>query len=76
MEFEEALMRLEEIVRRLEQEGLGLDEALRLFEEGMKLRNICEERLNEAKDKIEILVKDEDSGEITKRPFNLNETVR
>jgi len=54
--FEKALERLEEIVARLEQGEEGLDRAVGLFEEGMKLFRHCERRLKEARGKIEKLV--------------------
>ena len=46
--FEEQLGRLEETVRRLEQEDLSLDEMLRLYAEGVELVRSCRERLDEA----------------------------
>lgn len=66
--YEEAFSRLEEIVRKLESGEAGLDESLRLFEEGIKLSRICNERLNEAEARIEKLVRQAD-GEITREPF-------
>lgn len=66
--FEEALTRLEEIVHRLEGGDLSLDESLNLFEEGMRLSKLCSMRLNEARTRIEILIKDEEGRPILK-PF-------
>lgn len=57
LSYEEAYARLEEIVGKLESGELGLDESLRLFEEGIGLSQICNKRLNEAEAKIEKLVK-------------------
>ncbi len=56
MKFEEALARLEEIVRNLEQGEAALDEALKLFEEGVKLARFCSQQLDQAEAKIEIMV--------------------
>ncbi|MBI2082840.1 MAG: exodeoxyribonuclease VII small subunit [Deltaproteobacteria bacterium] len=56
--FEISLEKLEKIVERLESGELSLEESLKQFEEGMKLSKGCEERLNEAKKKIEVLMKD------------------
>lgn len=56
IKFEEALVRLEEIVRKLEQGDSTLDEALSLFEEGVKLARFCNEKLDAAEAKIEIMV--------------------
>jgi len=66
--YEEAYNRLEEIVRKLESGEAGLDESLSLFEEGIKLSRICNERLNEAEARIEKLVRQAD-GEIMREPF-------
>lgn len=56
LKFEEALARLEEIVRSLEQGEVGLDEALVLFEEGVKLARFCNNKLDQAEAKIEIML--------------------
>ncbi len=50
--FEEALARLEEIVRRLEKGDAALEESLGLFEEGTRLARICEKQLSEAEQKV------------------------
>ena len=52
LSFEEALSRLEKIVQTLEAGGLRLEEAVALFEQGMGLVKICNERLNAAELKI------------------------
>jgi exodeoxyribonuclease VII small subunit len=54
--YEQALERLEAIVKRLEAGNLPLDESLRLFEEGDRLGKVCSRRLNEAELRIERLV--------------------
>lgn len=56
--YEQALERLEAIVKRLEAGNLPLDESLRLFEEGDRLGKVCQRRLNEAELRIERLVGD------------------
>ena len=53
--FEEALKKLEEAVAGLEEGNLPLSEALRLFEEGLKASSLCRARLEEAKQKVEVL---------------------
>jgi exodeoxyribonuclease VII small subunit len=50
--FESSFTRLEEVVRKLEEGGLTLDEASGLFEEGMKLAKTCNELLSGAELKI------------------------
>ncbi len=54
--FEQALKQLEGAVDRLEQGDLPLAEALKLFEEGLKASNVCRARLEEAKQRVEVLV--------------------
>ena len=53
--FEEALARLEAIVKGLEDGDLPLEESLRLFEEGVSLTRLCASRLDEAQKRIDIL---------------------
>ncbi|MDP2871307.1 MAG: exodeoxyribonuclease VII small subunit [Bacillota bacterium] len=67
--FEASLARLEEVVRRLESGDVPLEEALRLFEEGVTLARTCSERLNDAEKKIEVLIERED-GSFGLRPFS------
>jgi len=52
LSFEEALNRLDRIVKTLEAGGLTLEQAVALFGEGMGLAQICSERLNAAELKI------------------------
>lgn len=56
--FEESLKKLEEIVDKLEQGEMNLDEALKLYEDGMAFSDQCLEKLNESKQKIEKLTKE------------------
>ncbi len=55
--FESALRRLEQISDLLENDDTPLEESIKLFEEGIKLKEICEERLKSAKIKIDKIVK-------------------
>ncbi|MBF0497762.1 MAG: exodeoxyribonuclease VII small subunit [Deltaproteobacteria bacterium] len=55
--FEKALGRLEAIVNRMEGGGLPLEEALNIFEEGIRLSRLCASKLDEAETKVELLVK-------------------
>ncbi len=71
--FEEALSGLETIVSRLEAGELPLDDALKLFEEGVRLARVCGARLDEAERRIEILMKGTD-GELTVQEFEDGET--
>lgn len=56
--FEESLEKLEKIVERLEEGDLPLEKSLELFEEGVKLSRDCQQRLEQAESRIEILMKD------------------
>ncbi len=60
--FEMSLKELEKIVRRLENGDLALEESLKLFEDGVKLARECQERLNQAERRIEVLLKDENGN--------------
>ena len=66
--FEAALKRLEEIVKKLESGDLPLDSALELFEEGIKLSRFCHTTLGQAERRVEILLKNE-SGQVRAVPF-------
>jgi exodeoxyribonuclease VII small subunit len=60
--FEASLKELEKIVRRLEDGDSSLEESLRLFESGVKLSRECQERLNQAERRIEVLLADENGN--------------
>lgn len=66
--FESALKELEGIVKQLESGEAKLEEALLLFERGIRLSRYCSQKLEEAEKKIELLVKDS-RGEYTAIPF-------
>jgi exodeoxyribonuclease VII small subunit len=66
--FEAALKRLEEIVKKLEGGELPLDTALELFEEGIQLSRFCNTTLGAAERRVEILLKN-DSGQARAVPF-------
>ena len=55
--FENALNRLEEISDLLENEDTPLEDSIKLFEEGIELKEFCEEKLKSAKLKIDKIVK-------------------
>lgn len=67
-DFERSLERLEEVVRRLESPQLSLDEAMKLFEEGIGLSRECQKQLEEAEGRVEILLKKAD-GKLAAAPF-------
>lgn len=69
--FEEALTRLETIVRAMEAGDLPLEKAISEFQEGMQLARVCREKLDQAEQKIEMLVNE--AGSLTKKPFQAEE---
>lgn len=66
MSFEEAVSKLEEIVKELDDEKISLESSMEKFELGVKLSSHCLKKLNEAEKKIEELTKSEDGKLITK----------
>jgi exodeoxyribonuclease VII small subunit len=66
--FEDALKRLEDVVERLEGGEVSLEEALKLYEEGVGLSRLCAKKLDEAEKKIEILSRN-GAGRVSARPF-------
>ena len=66
--FEECLQRLEKIVDDLEKGNVPLEQAIKLFEEGVKLSNSCRQELEAAEGKVEILLKQ--NGKLQAEPFD------
>ncbi len=66
--FEKNLKELEEVVKSLESGNVGLDDMLSLFERGIKLTKSCTKLLDEAEQKINVLVKGE-NGELVEEKF-------
>jgi exodeoxyribonuclease VII small subunit len=66
--FEECLQRLEKIVDELEKGNVPLEQALKLFEEGMQLSSSCRKELEEAEGKVEILLRQ--NGKLQPEPFD------
>jgi len=73
--FETSLEELERIVRELEQGELPLEKSLELFEHGVKLSRECQERLNQAERRIEVLMRD-NQGRPTVKPFEAESDVK
>ena len=66
--FEDALARLEKITQDLEEGDLSLESSLKKFEEGIKLAEYCSGKLDEAQNKVDILLKKD--GKLTEVPFD------
>ena len=69
--FEKSLERLEKIVSELEGGELSLDEALKRYEEGIKLVQLCSKKLDAAQKKVELLTKTP-GGKFQLTPFKEN----
>jgi exodeoxyribonuclease VII small subunit len=72
--LEKTLADLELLVEELESGTLSLDDAMKKFEEGVKLTRMCQKTLKEAEQKVELLLQNSD-GEDELMPFdNENES--
>ncbi|MEW6724386.1 MAG: exodeoxyribonuclease VII small subunit [Bacillota bacterium] len=69
--FEEALERLEQIVKKLESETLTLSQAIELYEEGVRMSRLCARQLELAEGKIEKLLEKTD-GSLARQPFEVD----
>ncbi len=74
--FEQAYARLEQILERMNSGKVPLEEALHLYEEADKLIRSCNERLNNAEKKVEVLMKNrqgdlslDEQGQPMRQPF-------
>jgi exodeoxyribonuclease VII small subunit len=67
--FEELLTGLETVVRKLEEEQLGLGEALKYYEQGIEFLRKCHKSLSDAEHKIEVLAGIDASGKAVTTPF-------
>lgn len=67
MDYEKALKRLEEVIQQLESKELSLDDSLTLFKEGIDLYRFCNTKLNEAEEKIMMVI--EEDGKTKDIPF-------
>ena len=70
LNFEDALKRLEDIVRKLESGDVPLDQSIELYSEGEKLRGLCQQRLEAAQAKIERITLDRDGKPQATAPFD------
>lgn len=70
LDYEAAVTELESLVERLEQGDISLEESLKLYESGVLLTRDCQEALNAAEQKVQILL--EQSGQNTLVDFDPN----
>ncbi len=69
--FEEAMLKLEGEVKKLESGNMTLDESIAAFEEAVKLIRVCNEKLENAERRVRILTESSD-GSITDLPFDID----
>ncbi len=69
--FEESLEKLEQLVERMEEGELTLEESLKSFEDGMKLTRECQQALVQAEQKVKLLI--EQNGQVTEMDFEEDE---
>ena len=62
LSFEEALSELEKIVHTLESGKMSLEEAITAYERGALLRQYCENKLNEAESRIQVITQQPDGS--------------
>jgi exodeoxyribonuclease VII small subunit len=75
IKFEKALERLGKIVEELESGDVSLEDALKKYEEGVKLSRACQEHLAKAEKKIETLTKTLE-GQFVKEPFECEDEAK
>lgn len=75
LQFEEALEKLEQIVRELEEGEIGLEASLARYEEGVQFLRQCYGILQNAERRIELLTGVDANGQPTTEPFDATATV-
>ena len=70
-DFEQSLEELEQLVERMEQGGTNLDQSLTDFERGIELTRICQKALDDAEQKVQVLVRENGQDQLI--PFDNNE---
>ncbi|MBS0126077.1 exodeoxyribonuclease VII small subunit [Thetidibacter halocola] len=70
MSFEQAMAELEQVVARLERGDVALDESIALYERGAKLKARCEQKLNEAEEKVAKITLDADGNPTGTAPLD------
>ncbi len=71
LNFEQALSKLEEVVNKLENDELSLDDSLKTFEDGINLYRLCSKELSQAEKKINMIIQEND--ELKEIPFQWEE---
>lgn len=74
-DFEKALQELEQLVEKMEEGDLSLEESLKHFERGITLTRNCQQALQAAEQKVQILLTEGDQqtlAEFAREPDNTN----
>lgn len=71
--IEEAMARIEVIVRQLEEGNLPLEEAIKIFSEGMNLIDWCQKKLDEVQAKVQKILREDRSRSWKTEPFEEDE---
>lgn len=66
--FEDSLAKLEQITRELEDGAISLEDSLKKFDEGLKLADFCNQKLEDAQRKVNLILKKD--GKLTEQPFD------
>lgn len=74
LSFEEALKQLEEIVQKMNDGQVPLEDAVQLYEKGMALQAVCSKKLEDAKMRIEKISVDE-NGQIHEEPMAIPKSL-
>ncbi len=64
--FEQAMTKLEKIVEELEQGDFSLEDSMKKFEEGLELGNVCKHMLDQAEQKVKVLIENAE-GELEEK---------
>ena len=73
MDFEKKLEKLEKIVDKMESGELSLDSSLKSFEEVVQLSRECHKQLDEAEQKVKVLLNIDDDGNMETKDFDTKE---
>ena len=58
--FESSMTALEEIIKKLDSDTTSLDEMIKLYEDGIKLTNLCKAKLDDAENRVTKLINQDD----------------
>ena len=72
--FEASLQQLEQLVQQMEQGNLSLEESMQAFEQGVALTRQCQQALDAAEQKVQVLMQDTE-GRLQEQPFANSSTA-